>query len=139
MTANRISGLAILLFALAMLFVVIPAHTESVGSGWMKPDTLPVACCYALAILGVMQVMITRRNIDLNVGEIGRFFGILLLASGCAWSMAAFGFLPGAIGTVILLMLASGERRPVLIGSAGILLPAATWLIVVQVLGRSLP
>ncbi|MCC0044595.1 MAG: hypothetical protein H6892_09585, partial [Brucellaceae bacterium] len=52
MTANRLSGLAVSLFGLAMIFLVIPVHTEEVGSGWMKPATLPVACCVALALLG---------------------------------------------------------------------------------------
>lgn len=139
MIANRTSGLAVFLFALAMLFLVIPAHTETVGSGWMKPDTLPVLCCYALALLGAALMVRPRGGTDLKPGEIVRFVAILLVAAACAWAMGRFGFLPGAVVLVVLAMLASGERRPVLIGSVALVLPAATWLIIVQLLGRSLP
>ena len=139
MIANRTSGLAIFLFALTMLFVVIPAHTETVGSGWMKPDTLPALCCYALALLGAAQMARPRGETTLKPGEIVRFLAMLLISAVCAWAMGRFGFLPGAVALVILAMLASGERRPVLIGSVALILPAATWLIIVQLLGRSLP
>jgi uncharacterized membrane protein YhaH (DUF805 family) len=139
MAANRISGLVITLFALAMIYLVIPAHTEKVGSGWMKPDTLPLACCAALAIFGITQAVRARGATDIDISEWLRFFIAVLIVAACLWVMSIFGFLPGALATMLVLMLASGERRPVLIGMAGILVPASTWLIVVQLLGRSLP
>ena len=139
MTANRISGLAISLFALAMIYLVIPAHTEEVGSGWMKPDTLPVACCAALVVFGIAQAARARGVTDIDAGEIVRFLAAVLVIAACLWIMSMYGFLPGSIAAMLVLMLASGERRPLLIGVVGILVPTGTWLIVVQLLGRSLP
>jgi putative tricarboxylic transport membrane protein len=139
MTANRISGLAVTLFALAMIYLVIPAHTEAVGSGWMKPDTLPVACCIALALLGAAHAVRARGKTSLNGPETARFLGAVLIVIACLWIMGTFGFLPGAIATLLALMLLSGERRPLLMGSVGILVPFGSWLIVEQLLQRSLP
>ena len=139
MTANRLSGLAVSLFALAMIFLVIPVHTEEVGSGWMKPDTLPVACCVALALLGALQAVRARGATDISGSETLRFAAAVLIVIACLWLMSRFGFLPGAIAAMLALMLASGERRPMLIGTVGVLVPVATWLIITQALGRSLP
>ncbi|QDZ00317.2 hypothetical protein FQ775_07960 [Nitratireductor mangrovi] len=139
MTVNRMSGLAMLLFALAMAFLVIPAHTETVGSGWMKPDTLPLACCVALAVLGIAHVIRGGGTTALDAREMLRFLGALLIVAACLWVMSRFGFLPGAIAAMIALMLASGERRPLLVGPVAIAVPAATWLIIEHMLARSLP
>ena len=66
MTANRISGLVVLLFALALYFLIIPAHTETVGSGWLKPDTLPLVAACALGFLGLAQIY--RARGDTSIG-----------------------------------------------------------------------
>ncbi len=139
MTANRVSGLAVFLFGLVMIAIVIPVHTEEVGSGWMKPDTLPLACCYALAALGIIQAVRAQGETTLGLSETARFFAAAVIVAGCAWVMGAFGFLAGAIPAVLLLMIVSGERRIALIAAVSLLFPTATWLVVEQLLGRLLP
>ena len=125
MTANRISGLVVLLFALALYFLIIPAHTETVGSGWLKPDTLPLVAACALGFLGLAQIYRARGDTSI---------GTTALAL-----MSLFGFVIGGIPAIALFMALSGERRALLIGATSLAVPVMIWFFIVELLGRSLP
>ena len=53
-------------FGLALLLWLIPAHTETVDYGWIRPDTLPRACAWGLLMLGLVQAAVPRGAVALD-------------------------------------------------------------------------
>lgn len=139
MTANRVTGLAIALFALALVLFVIPAHTETVASGWLKPDTLPLACGVALLALGLLQAALPGRADTPDSGHPARFALALAATAGAGWVMLRGGFLAGSVPLMAGMMVLTGERRPLLIGVASLAIPCGLWLVVDVLLSRPLP
>ena len=56
MKADRISGLAVLLAGLAMIFAIIPAYVETAEAGVIQPATLPYALCWLITACGAWLV-----------------------------------------------------------------------------------
>ncbi len=139
MTANRISGLLVALTGLVLWLVVIPANTETVGSGWIRPETLPLACAIALVGLGLLQAVPRGRPVELSTAQTLRAGLFAALAFLAVWAMAAGGFRIAAPAFALALMLLVGERRPVWLAVGAIGVPAAIWLTAVPLLDRTLP
>ncbi|HSM42994.1 MAG TPA: tripartite tricarboxylate transporter TctB family protein [Afifellaceae bacterium] len=139
MTANRISGLLVALCGLLLWLVVIPANTETVGSGWIRPDTLPQACAVALIGLGLIQSLPRGRSLEPTGAEVLRAGLFAALAFLAVWAMTVAGFRLAAPAFALALMLLVGERRPgwLAVGAVGV--PAAIWLTAVPLLDRTLP
>ena len=57
MKADRISGLAVLLAGLAMIFAIIPAYVETAEDGVIQPATLPYALCCLITACGAWLVV----------------------------------------------------------------------------------
>jgi putative tricarboxylic transport membrane protein len=137
--ANRLSGLAVSLFGLALLLWLIPAHTETVDYGWMRPDTLPRACAWGLLTLGLVQAAVPRGGVALDRGEV-LWVAALVVVSGVAiWAMGRVGFLVVAPLFAALLVALIRERRWPWILAAVAGAPALTWLVVSVLLNRPLP
>lgn len=131
-------------FGIAMLFWIVPAHTEIVSYGWMRPQTLPAIACWGLVALGTTQMLIASssasRSTSLpNPRELLRALLAALLLGGAIWTMARFGFLSAAPPLCVALLLMLGARRWSWFAIAALGVPIAIWVITVPLLGRVLP
>lgn len=127
------------LFGLALLFWLIPAHTETVDYGWMKPDTLPRACAWGLLGFGLIQALWPRGSVDIDRHEVVLVAVLAVLSGGAIWAMGQVGFLFVApVFAAILVALIREQRWPWIVAAvAGA--PALTWLVVSVLLSRPLP
>ncbi|TNE35026.1 MAG: hypothetical protein EP348_09825 [Alphaproteobacteria bacterium] len=139
MSLNRLSGLFFVLAGLLLYFVIIPAETETVDYGWLRPQTIPNACAMAMTTLGALHALIPTGSISVKLREILKvtFFTAFTLLS--LWLMETFGFLLIAPLFAGALMLLVGERRIGWLAGGAIVFPVAIWLAVVPLLERSLP
>lgn len=137
--ANRLSGLAVALFGAALLAWFIPAHTETVSTGWILPQTLPRACGVALIVLGLWLAVFPAGAVALDGGEAAVVALCAVLSAAAIWAMGRFGFLWVAPVLAAALVVIVGERRwPwALLGIAAA--PLLIWLVVPVLLGRPLP
>jgi putative tricarboxylic transport membrane protein len=139
MPTNRGSGLMVALAGLVLWLFIIPAHTETVDYGWMRPQTLPAACAIALMLLGTAEVVKPGAPVRLDLHEalrVGLFAALALLA---VWAMTRFGFLVTAPVFALTTMFLVGERRPGWLAAGAIAMPGAIWLVAVPLLDRTLP
>ncbi|MGC6453262.1 MAG: tripartite tricarboxylate transporter TctB family protein [Candidatus Puniceispirillaceae bacterium] len=162
---DRLSGMIVLLVALAMIFVVIPAHVETAEGGVIQPATFPYALCWLLAACGAWLLVIpgtqegpADRGEDRDGHDVegvadrgghdapslvqyvqyGRAsVHVALLAAGVA-AMGRFGFIVVAPFLALAIMLLIGERRPGWLALGAGAVPAMVWVFVVQILGRPL-
>lgn len=139
MTQTRLSGLLVAAFGLALLLVVIPDQVETVDYGWVRPGTLPNLLALALLILGLLQAALTPDPTRLELPPAARAAGYLGLAAGAVWAMGRLGFPWVAPAMVLAVMLLAGERRPLWLAIGALVLPGLVWLVVVPLLGRTLP
>ena len=153
--ADRLSGMVVLLAALAMIFVIIPAHVETAEGGVIQPATFPYALCWLLAACGAWLAMRPqgqegRSEVDrgghdapsivqyVQYVQYGRAaVHAVLLAAGVA-AMGRLGFIVVAPFLALAIMLLIGERRPGWLALGAGAVPAMVWVFVVQILGRPL-
>tara|TARA_R110000850_G_scaffold43806_13_gene112145 strand:+ start:1017 stop:1454 length:438 start_codon:yes stop_codon:yes gene_type:complete len=136
---NRLSGAFIVSLGLLLYFIVIPAHTEIVDYGWMRPQSIPNACAILLVFLGIVQTAIPTGATSVGFSEFLRVSMFALVTICALWAMANFGFLAVTPLFVGALMLLVGERRIGWLLGGVIVLPLAIWLTVVPLLERTLP
>ena len=139
MMLNRISGVVVAALGLLLLIWVIPAQTEPVDSGWLRPSTMPRLLAIVIALSGVFQVIFPAGQAECNPGmllKIGFFFCLCLAA---LYLMGRFGFVYTAPALAMVIMALIGERRPVWLISGILIVPAVIWVLVTQVLNRPLP
>lgn len=139
MLASRLSGLLFAVFGLALYFVIIPYDTELVDYGWVKPQTMPnvmavtmVACGSVLFVFPAGAIGITHRQ------ALRAALFLVILALG-VFAIARLGFTIVAPFLALVLMLATGERRPLWLGVGGVAIPLMIWFTVTVLLGRLLP
>ena len=136
---NRLSGLAFAAFGAALLLWIIPAHTETASYGWLKPDTLPKICAWALAGLGLVQAIEAGGKALPDRYE----FGIVALTAAVSgltiWAMGKVGFLIAGPAFAAVLITIIREGRIVWIMAAVVGPPALTWVVVTLLLGRPGP
>jgi len=138
MMADRISGLVLLLAALAMIFLVIPASVETGERGMIRPSTLPLALCWLIALCGGWLVVRPGGHDAPPPHQFARAAAHVALLVGGVAAMGRFGFVMVAPVLALAIMLLIGERRPGWLVLGGLLLPALIWVFVVLVLGRPL-
>ena len=154
LSADRISGLVFLLAGLAMIFGVIPAEVEAVEGGNIEPSTLPIVMSAIMAFGG--GVLLVRPHTPPESPpapparqetvqqhpppwrQLLRGLGIVLLLALALAAMSQFGFMLVAPALALALMWLSGERRWRWYVIGAVLVPAAIWVIVIQILGRQL-
>jgi putative tricarboxylic transport membrane protein len=138
-TVDRLSGLAVALFGLALLVFIIPGQVETVDYGWVRPKTVPNAMAVALIVLGLMQTVFAKDGTAWQARAALRALGYLAATTLAVWSMGRFGFVVVAPVMMLVLMLLIGERRPLWLGLGVLAVPAVVWLTVVRLLDRTLP
>lgn len=136
---NRLAGLALVLAGLGLAVLVVPAHTETVGYGWLRPATLPTLAAALTALAGLALAVWPRGRIDAEARVSLRVAGYLALSGVALLAMTRLGYLAAMPAFGLVVMLATGERRWLWLAAGAGLLPLALWAIVVLVLGRPLP
>lgn len=139
MIANRISGLAVALVGLALYFLIIPANTETVDYGWIRPQTLPNICALLLAGAGVVHALFPSGSIEVDWRAVPRALLFVAVAVAGWWAMSFGGFRLAAPALVLATMLLVGERRWYWLLAGTIALPMIIWITVVLLLDRILP
>jgi len=136
---NRLLGLFFAAFGLVLLFWVIPAQTEVIQSGWMRPRTLPNVTAALIAIAGVMLAVRPRGAVAFEWRSAGRAALYLSVVAAGLWLIDLFGFELVGPPMALAMMLLIGERRPfwLVVGAVGV--PLALWLVVPVLLDRPLP
>lgn len=138
-TTDRASGAFFLLFGLAMYFLVIPGHIETVEGGNIAPRTMPAIISLILAAGGAMLVLKPTQQQLRDPRQIAlTAMYVALLAAGI-YAMSWFGFEIVAPVLALVLMWLIGERRPMWLVGGGVIMPAIIWFIVTYALGRALP
>ena len=140
MTFDRLGGLAVALFGLALMMVVIPGQVETVDYGWVRPETVPNAMAVALIVLGLMQAAFAKDgSAAWRTHAALRALGYLAVTTLAVWAMGQFGFIVIAPVMMLVLMLLIGERRLLWLGLGVGAVPVIVWLTVVRLLDRTLP
>lgn len=139
MLLNRISGLLVAVAGLALLFVVIPAQTETVDYGWVRPKTVPDILAVALIGLGLAQAVWAHGATELDGWTSLRAGLFLAFAAVSVAAMGRVGFVAVAPVMMLALMLWLGERRPLWLGIGTIAIPGLIWVVVIVLLDRTLP
>lgn len=139
-TANLISGVALAMFGLLMIFVIVPVQIEEGPPGMVSPRLLPQIMLWMITGLACLLVVtnlhrpetdspspISRSEV-VALGKIALAFAVsltLFRLAGPLWAGIAL-----VAGTLVLL----GERRPLLIVlmTAGLL--GAIWVLFYQIL-----
>jgi putative tricarboxylic transport membrane protein len=139
MSSDRWTGLFFIGLGTLLFTVIIPWQVETVGYGWLKPRTLPLALSVVIALCGLALQVRPPDDARPGASRWGRavlFSVVLGLGLGGVWM---FGFLVAAPPMALAVMLLAHERRPLwlILGAAG--MPALIWLAVEVLLERPLP
>ncbi len=141
-TADRLTGLFFLLLGAALYWVVIPAQTETVDSGWVLPQTLPNLTAIIIGLCGASLLVRPGQEPSSRPPEPGTLLRagatLGLLVAG-VWLIGLTGFNIAAVPLALAIMLWIGERRKRWLALGGILMPALIWFAVVILLERPLP
>lgn len=136
---NRLSGLFFVLFGALLYFVVIPYDTEIVDYGWVRPQTVPNAMAWLIAIAGMVQLVRPSGNTSPDIAKVfPAGLHIIILAAG-VFAISHFGFRLVSPVLALIIMLVVGERRPLWLGLGVIGIPVLIWIVVAVLLGRPLP
>lgn len=138
-TTDRMSGAFFLLFGLAMYFLVIPEYVEDASGGNLAPKTMPNVVAWVIAVCGGLLVIKPTNH----AAPDGRFFAkaaaYVAVLAAAIYAMSLVGFLYVSPVLALVLMLMIGERRPLWLGVGVVVVPAAIWFLVTQLLERALP
>lgn len=136
---DRIAGLLCLASGLALVFLVIPAQTEPVDTGWVKPDTVPTAMAWVIAAGGLWLLAAPGRSDAPPRRELLRAAAGFAGFAAVLVAMDRWGFVATGPAMALGLMLAMGERRPRWLVAGAVAMPFAIWAGVQVGLGRPLP
>jgi putative tricarboxylic transport membrane protein len=139
MTLNRLSGLVVVLAGAVLLLWIIPSHTETVDSGWLRPATLPNITSIVLIITGLLHLIFPTGQESFELVHTLRILLIFVISLIALYLMKLLGFLIAAPLFVLVLMILVGERRLLWLASGIVLIPVAIWIAVDIVLNRPLP
>ena len=139
MLLNRLSGAFVVTLGLLLYFMIIPAHTEIVDYGWMRPQSIPNACAILFVFLGIVQIACPTGIISIGFSELLRVSLFAIVTMSALWAISKFGFMAITPIFVGALMLFVGERRMGWLLGGIVVLPLTIWLTVVLLLDRTLP
>ncbi len=138
-SSDRATGAFFLLFGLAMYFLVIPLYVEQVEDGNLAPNTLPNAVSLVIAVCGGLLVLKPTGHRPPNWRRFAVTAIHVFVLGAAIYAMTWFGFVYVAPLLALILMLMIGERRPLWLVAGVIIMPAAIWFFVTQLLDRALP
>jgi putative tricarboxylic transport membrane protein len=138
-TTDRGTGAFFVVFGALLYFAIIPTQVDMTGDSWVLPATIPNAMAVIMAVCGALLMLKPTNQRGHNTTDL--MFAVMyfvLLALGL-FAMSKFGFVYTGPFIALIIMLLIGERRPFWLGLGVIALPVAIWVLVAQILERSLP
>lgn len=137
-----VSGLILAVLSVLLLLLIIPANTSPPQSeNNLSPAFLPSLAALVMATLAALLAIVSRTSppdgpeiLHEEFGDEARGIGPAEISDIVVWSafsaamMAGFltiGFLPTAVAALVLIMLYTGERRPIPIAAVAIAVPLA--------------
>ena len=139
MSIDKVVTFLILIFGLLLLFVIIPQQIEAVDYGYIFPKTVPQIAAYIFILCAVIQLFADKSNTRLNVLVVARTFIFLGFIVVGVYLMPQFGFEFVAPVIAFLVMMLIRERRWYWYLTGCLVIPIGVWLLVEQILGRTLP
>ena len=136
---DRIAGLVVATLGLVLLFVIFPIAIEDIDDGSIRPDTVPSAIAGFLVACGILLALKPGENAKSGTHELVMVLVYLAVIAAGLFAMSRFGFAIVSPFLALAIMLIFGERRPIWLTLGAVGMPAAIWLLVVQILERPLP
>ena len=136
---NRISGLMIALAGAILFLWIIPNQVETMSFGWLKPSTFPNILSIIMIALGLLHFCFPAGTAVLERRLLLRLLFIFALCLVAVFLMNFVGFIFVAPVLVLIIMILIGERRPLWLLISVVLVPVSLWVIIAQVLEKSLP
>lgn len=137
--SDRIAGLVVATLGLVLLLVIFPIAIEDIDDGSIRPDTVPNAIAIFLVACGILLALKSGEQAKSGAHELVMVLVYLAVISAGLFAMSRFGFAIVSPFLALVIMLIFGERRPIWLGLGCVGMPAAIWLLVVQILERPLP
>ena len=132
--ADLMAACFLIVFGLLMMFVIIPAQTESGEEYGVPPSTVPLAATGLVTAMAVLLVIkrLRERAPDQELGpvqarqwlHIALFAALLFAGLGLIWFLH---FIPGGIVFIAGMMLVTGQRNPLIIGLVSALTPCLVY------------
>lgn len=138
-TADRLSGAFFLIVGLVMYFAVIPVQVEQIDGRNLAPATMPNIVAIVIAVCGGLLMLKPTTHQAPNARFFAISFAFVAVLAGSIYSMSFVGFEFVAPPLALIIMLMIGERRPLWLLTGVVLMPAAIWFLVTQLLERALP
>lgn len=137
--ADRITGAFFMMLGLALFFYVIPEFVEDPQGGSLSPRTMPNVVAWVLAVCGALLIIRPTDHTAPDVRFFAQATAYVAVLGTAIYAMSLVGFLYVAPVLALLIMLMIGERRPLWLLSGVVVVPAAIWFLVTQLLERALP
>lgn len=138
-SADRFTGAFFFLFGLAMVFLVIPNYVEDVQGGNLSPKTMPSVIGWVIAVCGGLLVLKPTTHKAPDTRFFAQAAAYVAILGTAIYAMSLWGFLYVSPVLALVIMLMIGERRPLWLGVGVVVMPAAIWFLVTQLLERGLP
>ena len=136
---DRIAGLIVATLGLVLVFAVFPIGIEDIDDGAIRPDTLPNAIAIFLVTCGILLALKPGEQAKSGTHELVMVLVYFAVIAAGLFAMSHFGFAVVSPILALAIMLIFGERRPIWLTLGAVGMPAAIWLLVVQILERPLP
>ncbi|WP_027834770.1 tripartite tricarboxylate transporter TctB family protein [Maritalea myrionectae] len=135
---DRLTGIAVILFGAALFFLITPAATETVGYGWLRPNTVPNVMAVIMILAGTTLAISTPQEQQIDFPKMARAAGFLLVISIGLWAMAQWRYVFVAPMLALVLMVLVGERRWPWLLVGAVVLPVTISFLIEYVLERPL-
>lgn len=145
-TANLISGVALLIFGLLLLFWLIPWQVEEAFGGEVSPRLLPQICAVGMCVLSVILIVTNLRApadspdskppITWFEARAALIIAVLLAIAIYVFTLA--GPIPASLILIIGVMFAMGERRILPYILIPTVLLSASYVLFYQILGTAI-
>lgn len=137
--ADRMTGAFFLILGLALFFYVIPEYVEDPDGGNLSPRTMPNVVAWVLAVCGGLLVIKPTDHAAPDMRFFAQATVFVVVLGAAIYAMTWVGFLYVAPVLALMIMLMLGERRPLWLAAGVVVVPAAIWFLVTQLLERALP
>ncbi|TDQ67196.1 putative tricarboxylic transport membrane protein [Maritalea mobilis] len=135
---ERLTGVAVAAFGAALFFLITPMATETVGYGWLRPNTVPNVMAVIMMLAGVILALTAPQDQFIDFPKMARAAGFLLVIVAGLWAMVQWRYHFVAPGLALVLMLLVGERRWHWLLIGALVLPFSISFLIEYVLSRPL-
>lgn len=138
-SVEKISTLVLIALCGIFFLWVAPTQIETVDYGRVGPRAFPSIAVGMMLVAVVLQLFFSTQDFTPNPLAITRIIIFIIVPLVFLWVIKAFGFEFGAPLLAAFIMLTVGERRWYWLLVGVVVLPVGFWLIVEQLLDRTLP